>query len=132
MPSHGNGVLDVLVPISLLVACVSTPSLTILAFLGWAKDARRKLPRWRAALSLTSVLLTSLNWIALMSMIIIGKTRMPVSVHLDLNVWAPISIVAGVLAATFGVALKGAARVQAVIGGFLMGAIWVTGILIGR
>jgi hypothetical protein len=66
-----------------------------------------------------------------MGMAIAAKMGVQVGARLNLDRWAIVNILVAIVAATLGVALKGAARLQAIAAGSLMAATWIVGILVG-
>jgi len=91
-------------------------------------------------MGMTSVLLTFLNWLALICIIAIGRARFRsglgayINMEITMNLlnWVPISFLLLVVAVILGFSLKKSARIQAVAAGALMAAVWVVGILGGR
>ena len=87
-----------------------------------------------------SVLLTFLNWLALICIFGLSLARFRSGFGAYINreiatsfeIWAPISFLLLVLAVILGFALKKSARIQAVVAGTLMVAIWVVGHFGGR
>ncbi len=127
-------------PAFIVISLLATPCLCILAYHTWTKSIRQSLSRTRSALGMTSVVLTFLNWLALICIIAIARARfrsgfgayINMEISLNLENWIPISLLLLVVAAIFGFALEKSARIQAVAAGALMVAVWVVGILGGR
>lgn len=121
------------------ITLLSTPCLCMLAYLAWTKSIRQSLSRTRSALGITSVVLTSLNWLALICFMALAKARFRSGfgafIHSifqeNFDTWAPVSILLLVVAVILGFALKKSARVKAVAAGALMVAVWVVNILGG-
>ncbi|SRR6266567_3052667 len=104
------------------ITFVAVPCLAILAYRGWAKSVRQKLPHWRNALGIMSIVLTSLSWSSLAILPLLG--RIDVSTGFFSVDWiSPIAFLT--VAGTFlAFALKGASRIEAIVASLLMVAAW--------
>src|SRR6266478_8815627 len=81
------------------------------AILGVHPSLRQKLPQWRSALGVTSIVITFLSWFGTAILLSLGSLS-------DNWEW-PLALLA--LAGTIlGFALRGASRMEAIAAGFLM------------
>jgi prepilin signal peptidase PulO-like enzyme (type II secretory pathway) len=110
----------------MVTAFVAVPCLTVLAYRGWAKNSRQDLPRWRSVLGITSISVTFLNWF--------GCTILALSALVDFNIpfssdWvSPLALLV-LLGTCLALALRGAPRLQAIVAGVLMVAVWLTSVV---
>jgi hypothetical protein len=122
-----------------VITFLTTPCLCMLAYRAWTKSIRQSLSQTRSALGITSVALTSLNWLALMCFIAIEKARLhsgfgayiKSQIAMNQDTFVSVSFLLSVIAVILGVALQKSARIQAVAAGLLLVAFWVVGILGG-
>jgi hypothetical protein len=137
---HSSDMLSLAANAVIAIALLTTPCLCILAYRTWTKSLRQTLSRTRSVLGLTSVLLTFLNWLALICIfaLALAKFRSGFGAYIDMEIetnfeiWEQISFLLLVVAVILGFALKKSARIQAVVAGTLMVAIWVVGYFGGR
>ncbi len=127
---NARHVLEILIELLFIAISVATPFLAVLAIRGRTKRAQQNLPRWRKVLGLISVLLTLVNWLAFVFALFAMRIGLQVGPYVDS--YAAISVIIAILGAGLGCALRGTARIQAVVGGSLMATIWLIGILVGR
>ena len=111
-----------------LVGLVSVPILLSLAWRGWARRLRGELPPWRSGLSLSALLLLSVNWLgaAVLEAPVFVASQGPRSRALEealLTLSHPLCLVIVVLA----LALRGLPRLQTVLAGLLMLVSWPAG-----
>ena len=104
-------------------SCLAVPLLTLLAYRGWVHRLRHKLPRWRSALGVTSIVATLLSWLLLINPLLAPLFRMksyPESLAEIVIPGVPASLLLGL---TLGFALRGSSRVQVLLAGLLMVAL---------
>jgi hypothetical protein len=94
-----------------ILAFIATPSLAIMSYWGWTKGLRQKLPQWRSALGLTSILITILSWCGTATLLLLGS--------FSDNWMVPIALLA-LTGTVLAFALRGASRIEAIAAGFLM------------
>ncbi len=120
-----------------VLALLTTPCLCMLAYRTWTMSIRHSLSRTRSALGITSVVLTSLNWLALMGFLAIEKARLrsgfgayiKSQIAMIQDTFVSVSFLLLIVAVILGFALQKSARIQAVGAGLLMVAFWIVGIL---
>ena len=94
-----------------IVIFIAIPSLAVLSYLSWTKGLRQKLPQWRSALGVSSIVITFLSWFGTAILLSLGSLS-------DNWEW-PLALLA--LAGTIlAFALRGASRMEAIAAGFLM------------
>jgi len=122
--------MDLLIEFFLISASIATPFFSVLAYRGWLEHARQEPLRWRSILGLASILLTFMAW--LISVLLLLAAQIGIQVRTYLYSWPAISILIAIVGASLGFVLKGAARIQAIVAGSLMAAIWIIEIVTGR
>jgi hypothetical protein len=99
-----------------MFALLAIPSLTVLAYRSWTSRWRSELPHWRGVLGLISILMTSLGWLAFVSLFL--------AVLLRINRNEDYYLVFDILTLTLGIpsalALKGPSRPQILSADLLM------------
>jgi CubicO group peptidase (beta-lactamase class C family) len=106
------------------IAFVAVPCLVALACWTWSQGLRGQLPKWRSFLGLGSIVVIFVNWFGL------AVLALSVLMSLDTGDFSPdwmhriaFLTVAGTLLAF---ALRGTARIEAILAGVFMVAAWVT------
>ena len=127
MSFDSKNAMDILDESLAIAAFVLTPCLASLSYVRWRKRLRQSLPRWRNALGLISIAITLLNWVTFMVLGI--SDRIGLRTNFISDDWAlPVAFL--VLAGTsFAFALRGAARIQAIVAGLLMIGAWATSVV---
>jgi len=109
-----------------LGAALAIPALAILAYRGWARGVREQVARWRSTLGVMSIAFTFLGWIGLVVPFIFGL--MGFNVDFVGSTWITALFYFGVIAISLAFALRGTSRVQALLAGLLVLALWFAGI----
>lgn len=94
-----------------IVIFIAIPSLAILSYRGWTKGLRQKLPQWRSALGVTSIVITFVSWFGAAILLLLGSLSDKWELPLAL-----LALAGTILAFT----LKGASRIEAIAAGVLM------------
>ena len=124
MVSNSVQLTDILAYFFLILAYVSIPCLTFLAYRGQKNHLRSELAKWRVALSFASLLLTTGNWLLLLFIIFSSRNGFILG---SIGDWVLISLLAAMASAILALTGKGPARIQAVTAALLIAAIWIVG-----
>ncbi len=108
-----------------LTGLVCVPILALLAWNRWARVLRRELPGWRNGICIAALLLLSLHWTAVAAL----ETSTLVAPHMQqltsfMDAMLSISHGLSVAIVALAIALRGAARMETLIGALLMLFCW--------
>src|SRR3989442_153788 len=112
-----------------IAVLLAIPVFTVLAWRGWAKRVRKELPRWRSVIGVISILITFLSWLAFVGpFLLMGLDSHTVN-NLNFDIWLSVILLMLFIGISLALALRGTSRVQTLLAGLLMVALWFASIV---
>ena len=121
----GNAGEPMLYQVMSIAAALASAVLSVLAYRGWAKHARKDLARWRSVVGILSIVIASLSWLALVIPVVLDL--MGFDANIITSARAGIILLLAVAGTPLAFALRGASRVQALLAALLIVALWLAG-----
>jgi hypothetical protein len=109
-----------------LAAALAIPVLSVLAYRGWAKHARKDLARWRSVVGILSIVIASLSWLALVFPVVLDLMGFDAKIIVMTSTRASIILLLAIAGTPLAFALRGASRIQALLAALLIVALWFT------
>ena len=120
---------DMIYRLGAIAVLLAIPVFTVLAWRGWAKRVRKELPRWRSVIGVISILITFLSWLAFVGpFLLMGLDSHTVN-NLNFDIWLSVILLMLFIGISLALALRGTSRVQTLLAGLLMVALWFASIV---
>jgi hypothetical protein len=109
-------------------ATFGPPILLTLAWKGWRRSNHNQQRRWRSLLGLTAIIVIFVDWVGFALLELLIKAN--VSTPLYASDWEFTNILAAIAGTLAALTLPAMSRIQTVVAGCLMTAIWVSSFIV--